>query len=198
MTLQFWFEFGSTYSYPAAMRLEADAVRAGVAVEWKAFLLGPIFRDQGWDDSPFNLYPAKGRYMWRDLERICAARAIPYRRPTVFPRNGLLAARVVAGHPGAPWLPDFTRAVYSANFRDDRDIADPEVVATCAEAAGQRADAVLARAALPATKAALRAATEEAASLGIFGAPSFRVGGELFWGDDRLDDALRWATSGPS
>ena len=198
MTLQFWFEFGSTYSYPAAMRIEADAARAGVAVEWKAFLLGPIFRDQGWEDSPFNLYPAKGRYMWRDLARICDARGIPYRRPTVFPRNGLLAARVVAAHPGAPWLPAFTRAVYSANFRDDLDISDPAVVAACAESAGQSSETALACAAQPDAKAALRASTEEAAALGLFGAPSFRVGDELFWGDDRLDEALRWASASPS
>ncbi len=193
MTLQFWFEFASTYSYPAAMRVEAEAACAGVAVEWKAFLLGPIFRAQGWDDSPFNLYPAKGRYMWRDLERTCERRGLPFRRPAVFPRNGLLAARVVAGHPGAPWLPEFVRAVYTANFRDDRDIADPAVVASCAEAAGQTAETVLACAARPDTKAALRATTEAAQTSGIFGAPSFQAGDELFWGDDRLQDALRWA-----
>jgi hypothetical protein len=92
--MNFWFEFASTYSYPAAMRIEALAAERGVDVRWRAFLLGPIFRAQGWNDSPFNLYPAKGRYMWRDLERICSAQGIPFNRPSVFPRNGLLAARV--------------------------------------------------------------------------------------------------------
>ena len=71
-TLAFWFEFASTYSYPAAARIEARAAAAGIAVAWRPFLLGPIFASQGWDNSPFNIYPAKGRYMWRDLERICA------------------------------------------------------------------------------------------------------------------------------
>ena len=71
--LQFWFEFASTYSYPAASRVGALAAAAGAALEWRPFLLGPIFRDQGWNDSPFNVYPVKGRYMWRDLERLCAA-----------------------------------------------------------------------------------------------------------------------------
>jgi len=80
--IQFWFEFASTYSYPAAMRLEQAAAQAGVALEWKLFLLGPIFRSQGWSDSPFNLYPAKGRYMWRDLERTCEKAGLPFRRPT--------------------------------------------------------------------------------------------------------------------
>ena len=70
--LEFWFEFASTYSYPAAMRIEKLAHAAGVAVHWNVFLLGPIFREQGWKDSPFNIFPAKGKYMWRDLQRTCA------------------------------------------------------------------------------------------------------------------------------
>src|SRR5262245_59013097 len=72
-TVDFWFEFGSTYSYPAAMRLAPLARAVGITVRWRPFMLGPIFRDQGWDTSPFNLYPAKGRNMWRGLERISLA-----------------------------------------------------------------------------------------------------------------------------
>ena len=71
--IQFWFEFASTYSYPAAMRIEAAAKARGVVVEWRPFLLGPVFASQGWQDSPFNIYPTKGKYMVRDLERTCAA-----------------------------------------------------------------------------------------------------------------------------
>ena len=78
MPVDFWFEFGSTYSHPAAQRIESLASQRGVPLRWRAFLLGPIFREQGWNDSPFNLYPAKGRYMWRDLERICAGHDIAY------------------------------------------------------------------------------------------------------------------------
>ena len=73
VALEFWFEFASTYSYPAAARIQAMADQAGLTVVWQPFLLGPIFQRQGWHDSPFNLYPVQGRYMWRDLERICAA-----------------------------------------------------------------------------------------------------------------------------
>src|SRR5947208_4300346 len=91
--LQLWFEFASTYSYPAVQRIEALAAGLGVGVEWKPFLLGPVFKSQGWNDSPFNLYPAKGRYMWRDLERLCAKYGLPFHRPSVFPRPSLLAAR---------------------------------------------------------------------------------------------------------
>ena len=92
--VEFWFEFASTYSYPAAMRIETLAARAGVPVAWQPFLLGPIFQAQGWRDSPFNLYPAKGRYMWRDLERLCAKHGLPYARPEIFPQRSILAARL--------------------------------------------------------------------------------------------------------
>jgi len=191
--MEFWFEFASTYSYPAAMRVEAAARAAGVPLVWKPFLLGPIFGAQGWKDSPFNIYPVKGRYMWRDLERICAQHGLPLRRPSAFPRNGLLAARVAWVGASEPWAPDFVRGVYGANFADDRDISDPAVVRDILGRLGQPADDVLARAASEEAKAGLRRQTDEAIAHGIFGAPSFRVGDELFWGNDRLEDALAWA-----
>jgi 2-hydroxychromene-2-carboxylate isomerase len=190
--LQFWFEFASTYSYPAAARVGRAAAEAGVALEWKPFLLGPIFQAQGWNESPFNIYPVKGRYMWRDLERLCAKHEIPFRRPTQFPRNGLLAARIAHLASGEAWGPDFVRAVYRANFAEDRDIADPGVVAAILDSLGQDGPAVIAAAQSAARKEGLRRQTEEARRLGIFGAPTFVVGTELFWGNDRLDDALEW------
>ena len=88
--LTFWFEFASTYSYLSAMRIEELAAKAGVEIVWKPFLLGPIFKAQGWDTSPFNLYPAKGKYMVRDMERIAEARGLKFRLPDPFPQNGLL------------------------------------------------------------------------------------------------------------
>src|SRR6187401_1475696 len=94
MEIEFFYEFASTYSYPAALTIEALAVETQVAVRYRPFLLGPAFAAQGLHDSPFNLYPAKGRYMWRDLERICEVQEVPFRRPSQFPRNGLLPARV--------------------------------------------------------------------------------------------------------
>ncbi|HEX7968821.1 MAG TPA: 2-hydroxychromene-2-carboxylate isomerase [Stellaceae bacterium] len=195
-TVAFWYEFASTYSYPAALRIERLATSAGVIIAWRPFLLGPIFAGQGWSDSPFNLYPAKGRYMWRDLERICAGEGLPLRRPSVFPRNSLLAARaaLVAAEEG--WCAEFTRAVYRANFAEDRDIAAAEVIGAIVAALGREAPAVLARAQSPEIKARLKAQTEEAMALGIFGAPSFTVDDELFWGNDRLEQALAWARRG--
>ena len=190
--LEFWFEFASTYSYPAAMRIEELCARADVELVWKPLLLGPIFRAQGWNDSPFNIYEAKGRYMWRDLERICDRLHLPLQRPTQFPRNGLLPARVVTAALGQSWLPAFVRGVYHANFAADRDIARAEVIAEILDDLRLDARAVLERAQQDEIKQTLRELGEEAAALGIFGAPSFTVGGELFWGNDRLEDAIEW------
>jgi hypothetical protein len=92
--LDFWFDFASTYSYLAAVRIGSLAVKASVDVRFRPFLLGPIFKAQGWDTSPFSIYQAKGRYMWRDMERQAADLGRPFRRPDVFPQNSLLAARV--------------------------------------------------------------------------------------------------------
>lgn len=193
MSVKFWLEFGSTYSYPAAMRIESLAAEKGVAIVWRSFLLGAIFNDQGWNDSPFNIYPAKGAYMWRDMERICAAQGIPFQRPSQFPRNGLLASRIVCRYANAPWLPDFVRQVYRANFAEDRDIASRDVISDCLANAGEPAENIIREAESADNKLLLRTQTDLARQKGIFGAPSFLVGDELFWGNDRLEDAINWA-----
>ncbi len=78
---EFWCEFASTYSYPAASRFDALAAARNFSLAWRPFLLGPIFAAYGWRDSPFNIYPSKGRYMWRDMERVCDALGLPLKRP---------------------------------------------------------------------------------------------------------------------
>jgi 2-hydroxychromene-2-carboxylate isomerase len=193
-TLDLWFDFASTYSYPAVMRIAPLAEAAGVTVRWRPFLLGPIFKTQGWDNSPFNIYPTKGAYMWRDLERICAALQLPFAPPSVFPQNSLTAARVALAALEEDWDEDFCRAVYAAEFGDGRDIGAAGAVADVLTTLGRDAQAILQRAQSDAIKTRLRRQTEEAQRLGIFGAPSFvTVDGELFWGNDRLEAALAWA-----
>lgn len=192
--LHFWFEFASTYSYLAASRVEAEARARGIAVCWEPFLLGPIFGAQGWKDSPFNIYPVKGRYMWRDMERLCTELGLPLKHPSVFPRNHLTAARVAAAAQDEPWLPAFVASVYRANFGEDRDTSSPEVIGDLLAQQGQPAERWLARAAEPATKDKLKQQTERAIAQGVFGAPSFTVGNELFWGNDRLEQALDYAS----
>lgn len=191
--LDFWFDFASTYSYPAAMRIGALARERGVTVRWRPFLLGPAFKANGWDNSPFNLYPAKGRYMWRDMRRICDGLGLPFTQPAPFPQNGLLAARVALTALAADWGEDYCRAVYGAEFGDGRDIAEPDTLADLLAALGQDAQAAILAAQSDTIKAALRTQTEEAQRRGVFGAPSFvTADGELFWGNDRLEAALDW------
>src|SRR5262245_28388663 len=126
--LDFWFDFGSTYSYPAAMRIAPLAREAGVAVRFRPFLLGPIFKAQGWTTSPFNVYPAKGRHMWRDLERLCAELGLPFRRPEPFPQFALLAARVALVGLDQDWGENFCRAMFRAEFAEGRRIDEPATI----------------------------------------------------------------------
>jgi 2-hydroxychromene-2-carboxylate isomerase len=193
-TLEVWFEFASTYSYPAISRVETVARAAGVGIAWRPFLLGPVFRNQGWNDSPFNVYPVKGRYMWRDLERICADLGLPLVRPSQFPRPSLIGARVACTFQDEPWAGEFIRRVYRANFAEDRDIGDATVIASILESVGQPA-ARLEAAQSAEAKTKLREQSDAAIAHDIFGAPSFRTAGELFWGNDRLDSAVAWAAA---
>jgi 2-hydroxychromene-2-carboxylate isomerase len=192
--MEFWYEFGSTYSYPAAMRIERLAADAGIVLRWRPFLLGPILKQQGLNDSPFNIFAAKGRYMWRDLERICADEGLPLALPPVrFPQNGLKPARLALIGEAEGWMPAFTRAVFAANYAEQKDISDDATLRTILSALGIDADAAFAAANAPETKDALTCQTEAAAARGLFGAPSFTIGDELFWGNDRLEAALAWA-----
>jgi 2-hydroxychromene-2-carboxylate isomerase len=196
-SLEFWFEFASTYSHIAAQRIEAAARNAGVPVVWRPFLLGPIFQQQGWNDSPFNIYPAKGVYMWKDMERTCAKLGVAFRRPSKFPRPSLLATRIaLALEPSPALVAEFVRRVYLANFHDDADTTSNDVIRGILQSmALPDSDAVLERATATETKDRLRARSEEAVARGIFGAPTFLIGSELYWGNDRLEDALAYCAA---
>jgi 2-hydroxychromene-2-carboxylate isomerase len=192
--IDFWYEFGSSYSYPAAMRIEAAAAGAGVAVRWRPFLLGPIFKAQGWSDSPFNLLPIKGRYMWRDLERICADLGLPFRQPVPFPQRSVTAARIALVGLDEGWGVAFSKALYRAEFGDGQDINARATLTAILQDLRQAPEPVFSRVEAEETKTRLRAATDEAQRLGVFGAPTFvTADGELFWGNDRLEQALEWA-----
>jgi len=191
--IDFFYEFASTYSYIAAMRIAPLAQATGVAVRWRPFLLGPIFKAQGWDTSPFNLYPAKGRYMVRDCEREAAANGLTFRLPEPFPQSTLLAARVAIAGLEEGWGEEFSRKVYRAQFAECRQVGDRNVIGEIVDALGQNGAAALVRAGSDDIKQKLRRNTAEAQQHGIFGAPSFIARGELFWGNDRLEQALRAA-----
>lgn len=191
----FWFEFASTYSSLAAFRIEGLAKQAGVEVAWKPFLLGPIFKAQGLNTSPFLLYPEKGKYMWRDMQRQFDLLGLPaLKLPQAFPQNSLLAARLATLGLGFDWGRDFVRAVYEAQFVHGKDISDPATLAPILQGLGQDSAQAIERAKTDADiKAQLRSATQAAQDAGLFGAPSFTTSdGELFWGHDRLEEALNW------
>jgi 2-hydroxychromene-2-carboxylate isomerase len=194
--LEFWYEFASTYSYPAAMRVERLAESAGLELRWRPFLLAPIFGAQGWTDSPFNIYPTKGRYMWRDLARVCEREHLPLTLPPMrFPQNGLKAARLALVGETEGWTPAFTRAVYTANFAEQCDISDDATLAEILKRLNVEPERAVAAANSPENKTRLKEQTDEAMARGLFGAPSFTIGDELFWGNDRLEDAIAFAAS---
>jgi len=191
---EFWYEFASTYSYLSAMRIETLAHDYQVEIVWRPFLLGPIFKKLGWPTSPFNLYPSKGSYMRRDLERLCEAYGLPFTMPDPFPQQSLLAARIAHAARNQPWIGAFTRAVFVAEFGQGLDISDEGLMADLLLETGAPAKEVLAAAQTRETKIGLRAAVSDAETRGIFGAPSFVLeSGDLFWGDDRLEPALEAA-----
>lgn len=192
--LTFWYEFASTYSYLSAMRVDEIAQEEGVEVVWQPFLLGPIFAGQGWNTSPFNIYPAKGAYMVRDIDRLSDERGLPFAMPKVFPANGLLASRLALLGQKDGWTPAFSRAVYTAQFSDQKDISDAGVLSEILRDLELDAPRLLRETEDPEVKDRLKHNTNTAKSLGIFGAPSFTADDdELFWGDDRLEQAVAWA-----
>lgn len=195
-TLDFWFEYASPYSYPAAMRVEQLAAQAGVKVRWRVFLLGAVFQQYGWKTTPMELFPAKGHYMWHDVQRICASLNLAYQRPSAFPRNGMLAARISANYAESPWIGDFICSVYQANFADDQDISSSEIIAQILDKLGQDGAQIIAEANADAGKQKLRLQTQQALQHEVFGAPFMLVDNEPFWGNDRLEQAIYFAAHG--
>jgi len=195
--LEMWFDFASPYSYLAMERIHALAEPAGVRVALRPFLLGPIFRDFGWDETPFRLFPRKGAYMMRDVARLADKYGLPFRRPTEFPRVGVAATRIALLGQDEPWGAAFCREVFRENFQHDRDLQPAEALAP-----------LLARLELPAglieraggdeARQALRRQVDRARERGVFGAPTFFADDEMFWGNDRLEDALEWARGNAS
>lgn len=193
--IDFWFEFASTYSYLSAMRAQDLATECGVRLTWRPFLLGAIFKkDLGYADSPFNRHNKKGDYMWRDMDRQAEIYGLPpIKRPDPFPQNGLSAARIAMALEADDRLPIYVRSVFRAQFQYGETISEPDVLFDILSQNGFDAPDVMQRAKSEKIKQALRAQTERADQLGVFGAPVFvTTKGELFWGDDRMEVAFRW------
>jgi 2-hydroxychromene-2-carboxylate isomerase len=193
--VDFFFNFGSTYSYLAIMRLEAEAAQAGVEVRWRPFNVRKLFVEQ--TNIPFpKEKAAKVTYMWRDIERRAARFGLEWNGIPPYPvdRSGLAnRLGVIAGKEG--WAPAFTRAAYRAWFIDHKDFGQPEVAHALLSELGLDATALIERANSDAAKVDFDVETNVARSLGIFGVPTFVAGNEIFWGHDRMEDAFAWAAA---
>ena len=196
--IECWFDFGSNYSYLSVMRLEQEAATFGVSVAWRPFLLGPIFKSLGWDSSPFALQEAKGKYVWQDMPRQCSKYGLPWSHPTQFPRRALLPMRVALLGEDQPWIGSYCRRIISMNFAEDRDIDTADAVGEALAELDQPVEQLLHEARSDAIKQRLRERTEEARERGIFGAPTFLAGGAMYWGNDRLEEALAFAKASES
>lgn len=190
-TIEFWYDFASPYACIAAERIMAlpDADRNRFS--WRPFLLGAVFAHHDPDaGNRQRMSPAARANKWRDLERLCARYAIGWfgEGLRVYPPDSLRALRLAL----LLDRPTFALAVFRAAFARDQDISDLQVLGSLA---GTDAASLLAGPEGEEGKRQLRRNGDEAIAAGIFGAPSFLVGGELFFGQDRLDDALRWGQS---
>lgn len=193
--IDFWFTMGSTYTYLSAMRLPDVARAAGVSFRWRPFHLAVLLKET--NHIPFADKPAKSAHMWRDIERRAAMHGIPARLPAPYPlanteRANLVA--VVGMREG--WGVDYVRAAYRRWFQQGEENGSDANLAASLSEVGQEPARVLTLAAGEAARTELAAETDAARAAGLFGAPSFTVGGELFWGDDRLEDALDWLREG--
>lgn len=193
--LQFWIAYGSTYTYLSVARIGRLAAAQGVTVDWQPFLLMPILAEQGMNLGPFLPYPNKMEYMWQDIERRAERAGVPYSRPSTYPVNSLLTARVACIAAAEGWCQLFTEKVFALHWTENRLIGTDDNLDSALSSLGQDPATLKARAQTPEGKEALKQQTEVAKSLKIFGAPSFVAGGELFWGDDRLQEAIEWAAS---
>ncbi|MGR3493709.1 DsbA family protein [Citreimonas sp.] len=190
--IDFWYSIGSTYTYLTVMRLDSVARETGMRFRWRPFDVRSIMTAQ--NNIPFTGKPVKSAYMWRDIERRAAGYGLSPRIPAPYPLADLaLANRVAVVGAEEGWVADYTRGTYRRWFEDGAPAGEEPNLSASLREIGQDPARVLAEADSAATVDTLARETDAAVAAGIFGSPSFVVGDELFWGDDRLDDAIAWA-----
>jgi 2-hydroxychromene-2-carboxylate isomerase len=192
--IDFWFSIGSLYTYLSVMRLDRYEELQDVTFRWRPFSVRAIMIAM--DHRPMSK-PEKLAYIWRDLERRAAMQHCDFSGRPPYPLKEFdLANRVAVLGATEGWCEDYTRATYARWFgMHEEPGSEPNLSASLREI-GQDPARVLALAQADDVARTYEAATEEARRLGIFGAPTFATGGEIFWGDDRLDDAVRWHRTG--
>jgi 2-hydroxychromene-2-carboxylate isomerase len=193
--IEFWFSVGSTYTYLSVMRLAEIERKSGVPFVWRPFSVRQIMIEM--DNIPFRTKPVKAAYMWRDIERRAAMHRLTARVPAPYPlQQWDIANRIAVLGAQEGWVAEYARATYRRWFAEGQEPGGEPNLADSLREIGQDATRVVDRAASPEIGAAYEAATSQARELGVFGSPTFAVGRELFWGDDRLDDAIAWHRHG--
>jgi 2-hydroxychromene-2-carboxylate isomerase len=191
-TIDFWYSIGSTYTYLSVMRIADVARSTGVSVRWRPFNVRHIMVEQ--NNIPFRDKPVKAAYMWRDVERRAHRYGLSPKMPAPYPLPGLVLANQIAVLGAVEgWAEGYTRAAYRRWFESGEPAGEEPNISGSLRDVGQDPERVLEVGLAPPTAAALSAATDEAMALGVFGSPTFVVAGEVFWGDDRLEDAVEWA-----
>ena len=191
--VDFWIEYGSTYTYLSVARMGKLAEASGVEVRWQPFFVMPIMAELGMTQGPFLPFPSKTAYMWRDIERRAYRHGVPYTRPSTYPVNSLLTARIACIASAEGWCQTFTEGVFRRHWTENVLIGSDENLQRTLVGLAKDPRSLIEKAQSAEIKEALTKQTARAKSLGVFGAPSFTVGEELFWGDDRLEEALEWA-----
>jgi 2-hydroxychromene-2-carboxylate isomerase len=185
--VEFYFDVGSPAAYLAWTQLPQIARAAGAEIEYRPFLLGGVFQATG-NRSPMEV-PAKGQYMQDDLQRFARRYGVPFAHNPHFPINTLTLMRGATGlqmREPARMVP-YVDAVYRAIWVDGKNMNDAANVGKVLQQAGFAPEQLLALASDQAVKDHLKAETQEAVARGVFGAPTFFVGQDMFWGQDRLD-----------
>lgn len=190
--IDFFYFLGSGYAYLSVMRIKALAEKAGISVAWRPFNVRPLMQE---NNVALRTEKAKVKYLWRDIERRCATHGIAFVKPPIWTTDpDLLANRVAIVASQEGWIEPYTLMSFQAWYLEGLPLGTEESLAHILGQLGKQTSAVIERANSADTYAQLDDETAAARSFGVFGSPSFVVDGELFWGDDRLEEAVAWAS----
>ena len=190
-TIDFFYFFGSVYAYLSVMRIGAMAAKAGVSVRWRPFNVRTVMKE---NNVALRSEALKVPYMWRDIERRAATHGLAFVPPPVWPTDPDLTHNLVGALASSEgWGEAFTVASFRAWIVDRMPLGDPATLGRVLEGLGKDTAAVLEQAKGDRVARLYEAETEAARGFGVFGSPAFVVDGEMFWGDDRLEEAIAWA-----
>ena len=186
-SVDFYFDFGSPAAYLAWTQLPTICADSGAQIAWKPVLLGGVFQATG-NRAPITV-PLKGNYLFVDLTRFARRYGVAFQFNPNFPINTLTLMRAAVGLQMRrdARFDDFCAAMFRAIWVDAQNMNDPGTVAVVLTRAGFDPQALLALSGEQAVKEELKAVTDAAVQRGVFGAPTFFVDDQMFWGQDRLD-----------